>query len=208
MKPSFVVYSLSVLIDECARNSALSSDKLHLLAVELVNMRRLNGACAELGVWHGGSARLITHLMADRMVYLFDTFSGIPIRGENDMFEVGTFGDTSLDTVRQVVDSPNVVFVPGVFPRDVMPEESYCFVHVDADQYESTVAAIKYFFPRLVPGGVIVFDDWRDPNCPGVERALSEFSSVDASLVACGYQALLFKEAPDLAGGVVSRAYK
>lgn len=47
-------------------------------------------------------------------------------------------------------------------------------VHLDADTYQSTAAALAYFAPRMVKGGVIVLDDLGWWACPGVGRACHE----------------------------------
>jgi hypothetical protein len=43
------------------------------------------------------------------------------------------------------------------------------------DYYQSTQAGIEIFWPRLVSGGVMVFDDFGWQACPGVERAANEY---------------------------------
>ena len=32
-----------------------------------------------------------------------------------------------------------------------------------------------FFYPRMAPGGVMVFDDYGAPTCPGVQQAVDEF---------------------------------
>lgn len=59
--------------------------------------------------------------------------------------------------------------------HDFAGNERFACVHIDADTYESTLAAIDWFWPRMVSGGIMVFDDAMDfPNCPGVTRAIKE----------------------------------
>jgi Macrocin-O-methyltransferase (TylF) len=71
-----------------------------------------------------------------------------------------------------------VVFHVGFFP-DTAPEVAeFCFVHLDADLYQSTVAGIKYFYPRLVAGGMLVFDDYEWGRCPGVKKAILEHFAI------------------------------
>ena len=47
--------------------------------------------------------------------------------------------------------------------------------HVDVDIYSSIVACCQFIYPRLVAGGVIVFDDYGAPTCPGARAAVDEF---------------------------------
>lgn len=50
----------------------------------------------------------------------------------------------------------------------------FSFVHLDGDLYQTTADALDWFWPRMVPGGVIILDDVDWPKCPGVNRALEE----------------------------------
>jgi O-methyltransferase len=108
-----------------------------------------------------------------RRLYLFDTFSGMPFSGRYDRHQVGEFGDTSLALVREIL--PEAIIVPGVFPESAegVGMERLAFVHVDADQYASIAAATRVFPPLMVPGGVIVFDDYG--LLPGATYAIDDW---------------------------------
>ena len=45
----------------------------------------------------------------------------------------------------------------------------------DLDLYESMIDGLRYFGPRLLPGGVIVLDDYGSPHLGGVRRAAEEY---------------------------------
>jgi len=49
------------------------------------------------------------------------------------------------------------------------------FVHLDLDLYRSTLAGLEFFYPRLLPGGVIVSHDYGDLTVPGVRQAFDDF---------------------------------
>lgn len=49
-------------------------------------------------------------------------------------------------------------FVPGVL--DELEPVSYCFAHVDLDQYAPTLHVLRHVWPRLVPGGIVACHDW------------------------------------------------
>ena len=78
--------------------------------------------------------------------------------------------------VRALLSGQNVRLHEGLFPATVagLEEERYACAHIDADLYQSTADAIAYFWPRMLPGALLVFDDvdWKDT--PGVNRALAE----------------------------------
>jgi len=121
-----------------------------------------SGAFAEVGVYKGGSAYHLARVAREqsRELHLFDTFTGLPPKGPQDFhFGDGTFGDTSEAAVRAVV--PGAIIHAGLFPA-TLPEDMppAAFVHVDCDRYQSVKDCIVAFRPLLVPGGVMLFDDY------------------------------------------------
>jgi O-methyltransferase len=140
------------------------------------------GDLAEVGVYKGGTAKLLaltTALRAKKTVHLFDTFAGMPpADAAVDCHHEGDLGDTSLQAVQHHLrDCDNVRFYPGFFPDTAGPIENlrFCLVHVDADIYRSVKDSCIFFYPRLESGGIIVFDDYGFPSCPGARKAVDEF---------------------------------
>jgi hypothetical protein len=140
--------------------------------------KNLPGHVAECGVYKGGAARILATAFETKDVLLFDSFQGfICDDSMPNQFHTGSFGDTSLEAVRAYLDDkPNCRFYPGWLPvsaKDV--HAAFCFVHMDMDHYDSTSHALSLFWPKIVPGGAILFDDWDDVCCPGIRRAITEF---------------------------------
>jgi len=48
-------------------------------------------------------------------------------------------------------------------------------LHLDCDLYEPTLAALEAFYPRVVTGGVVLFDEYALPEFPGESQALDEY---------------------------------
>lgn len=138
------------------------------------------GLAAEVGVYQGGSLRLIAQTLGPRRVFGCDTFAGLPAEDwrPGELHEVGEFADTSLDAVAAyVADLPNVQLVPGVFPASAPPEmaaAAFAFVHIDTDFYWGVRRSLEFFWPRLVRRGRIVFDDYQWSQCPGVVEAIKD----------------------------------
>lgn len=164
--------------------TALPPGRRQTLRDLLPSVRHLPGDLAEFGVYRGGSARLIAEAVPDKVLHLFDTFAGLP---EDDTapggyHKQGEFA-CSLAQVEASLRGCDVRFHPGRFPDTtarVPADTQYCFVHVDCDLYRGTVDAIQYFWPRLVTGGVLLFDDFDWPKCPGVGLAVRAFFSAGA----------------------------
>ncbi len=142
---------------------------------------RVAGDVAEVGVYLGGTARLLSEVKGDRKLYLFDTFGGMPAVKEGvDKVHAGTFAESRLGDVQALMaDQKQVHFCPGFFPQttSLLPSENerFSFVHLDVDIYQSTLDGLKYFYPRLSTGGMIVSHDYRYLQCPGVRQAYKEF---------------------------------
>jgi len=144
--------------------------------------RKLSGDCAELGVFKGESARLIAQCVEGVAVHLFDTFEGLPEvnRATDGDFVTGEFSETSLESVAAYLSGyPNVRFYKGLFPASAEGTAAaavrYKFVHLDADLYSSTLAGLKFFYPRMVPGGLILCHDYGTFKAPGTKQAFQEF---------------------------------
>ena len=75
-------------------------DEAYSLRNAALATRDLPGALAEVGVFGGGTARVICEVKGDRPLHLFDTFEGLPAPGEFDVsFKAGQYA-CDLPTVR------------------------------------------------------------------------------------------------------------
>jgi len=137
--------------------SVVGQDQIDFLCAEAESAPE--GCFVELGVYKGGTAWYLARIAEQqgRSIYLYDTFTGIPMKCDLDAHLVGDFGDTSADAVRAAI--PYGIVVQGVFPASLVPMSGIAFVHVDADQYQSIKDACAILGPMLVPGGKMVFDD-------------------------------------------------
>ena len=149
-------------------------------AVQLVDCvsscSKLDGAMAEVGVYKGGSAKLICNYKGSKELYLFDTFEGLPyIDKESGYFEKGQYSSQFELVKDSLKDFQNVHLVKGLFPQSGASIEGskFCFVHLDVDLYESTLDCLKFFYNKMVRGGMILTHDY--PLIPGVKKAFDEF---------------------------------
>lgn len=152
----------------------------HMLYQLARHASRLDGDFAEIGVYRGGTAKLLANITdrAKRELHLFDTFDGMPETDSRDLHTAGDFADTSLaDVKRFLADHGSVHFHQGLFPDTAGPvkEKRFALVHVDVDIASSVEACCEFFYPRLVPGGVMVFDDYGMTSCPGAKLATDTF---------------------------------
>jgi O-methyltransferase len=164
----------------------VSPDRLYVLLSLARNAVRLHGDFWECGVYKGGTARMLAEFLSRKAppavtLHLFDTFAGMPEADrEVDVHRKGDFSDTSLAAVRQVVgNKERVEFHPGWIPESFsgLPERPIALAHVDVDVYRSLWDCCEFIYPRLAVGGVMIFDDYGFPSCPGARKAVDEFFS-------------------------------
>lgn len=135
---------------------------------------KVAGDMAEAGVFLGGTALLMLAASSQKRLHLFDTFEGLP--HDEGKFRAGEWLGSLPDVKRNLAEhEERLEFHPGFFPASAKGLENLRFsaVHLDLDLYDSTLAALEWFWPRMVPGGVLVSHDY--PLSEGVVRAFHEF---------------------------------
>lgn len=171
-------------------------------AVNYLVKNDIKGDFVECGVWRGGStmAAIDTLLKAgdtSREIYLYDTFEGMSEPTELDKVFTGTGADelmrttkkedptsvwcySALEEVQQNVGKLNYPTgkvhyvkgkvedsIPGTLPGKI------ALLRLDTDFYESTAHELKFLYPLLVPGGVIIIDDYG--HWEGARKAVDEY---------------------------------
>jgi O-methyltransferase len=135
------------------------------------------GDLAELGVARGASAKMIAARAPGRVLHLFDTFEGLPDPSAKDSarFKKQQYRH-SLEEVQDYLKGHGTLcYHKGLFPETAqdIPNARFAFVHLDGDLYESTIAGLEWFYPRLNKGGILVCHDY--DTSAGVNRAFEEF---------------------------------
>jgi len=148
---------------------------------------KFDGEIAEVGVSVGNTAEIICKEKGSRPLHLFDTFTGHP-EGWITKYDWGqSIGrhEADMEAVKErLKDYPNVNFYQGIFPTDTsknVKDKKFCFVHLDTDLYKSTYEALEFFIDKMVPGGVIAFDD--TSGIPSVFMAIEDFCVNNKDLV-------------------------
>jgi len=150
------------MVDEFVRDGAIwCNDGWEIKSICIDNLT-VNGLIMEFGVYQGNSINYI----ADRIegeVHGFDGFQGLPDgRGPWASYVKRKAFDLKgkLPTVRS-----NVRLHQGWF-KDTLPAflenhaEPARFIHVDCDVYSSTKTILTLLADRIVPGTVILFDEY------------------------------------------------
>lgn len=70
-----------------------------------------------------------------------------------------------------------VQFVPGWF-ADTLPQvpiERIAVLRLDGDYYQSTMDILNNLYPRLMPGGYVIVDDWGLDQICGEKQAVIDY---------------------------------
>lgn len=168
--------------------SLFADDRAWTLISAFQQTRELAGEVWEAGVYQGASAILLKLLIQEAqaapageptVLRLFDSFEGLPqIKHELDLHFGGEFGNSSLEQVVEMLGAEDWIdfrkgWIPATF--DGLADTRIRLAHVDVDFYQSVLDCCEFIYPRLVPGGIMVFDDYGLPSCPGARAAVDEF---------------------------------
>lgn len=153
------------------------NDYVRLSTLELLCRRLADvpGAAAELGVYRGRFARNINRLLPERTLYLFDSFEGFdPSAGAGEAMQAAHENTDPRQVLKVLPHPEKAVMKPGFFPESLGGlEETFCLVSLDVDFEGATLEGLRYFWPRLSPGGYLLLHDWGNPGLPGVAKALA-----------------------------------
>jgi len=171
-------------------------------AVEYLVRADIRGDFVECGVWKGGQSMLMAYTLLkekhpDRTLWLYDTYTGMTEPTEVDVYafpdepahekweKLNTSDHNAwcfapIEEVRSNVLSTGYPadlfrFVKGKVEETipaVMPD-SIALLRLDTDWYESTYHELEHLYPRLVPGGVLLIDDYG--SWEGARKAVDEY---------------------------------
>jgi O-methyltransferase len=170
------------------------------MAVEYIEGNSIPGDVVECGVWRGGSmmAACLTlrRLRAERQLWLYDTFAGMPPPGSDDKDFNGRAAadlmaeqspDTSHIWARSTLDDVKIGMGETRYPTELVkyivgPVEStipdqaperIALLRLDTDWYSSTYHELVHLWPRISPNGVLIIDDYG--YWAGAKRAVDQY---------------------------------
>jgi O-methyltransferase len=188
------------LIEEAFREADLQMNPLDAYALyALVRMQAsVPGNLAEIGMYRGGSAKIICRMKGNKKFYGFDTFEGLPSVGSEDP---GWFHKTQFDANREAVAAylknfSDVTLTKGVFPEtgSVLDGERLSFVNLDVDLYKGMIDSLNFLWDKMSERGLILI---HDSHLAGVKKALQEFlANHKAVAFGCGCSQMALMRAP------------
>ena len=128
------------------------------MLLDLGKKADLPGLRLEFGVAGGNSIRILASTSSET-IYGFDSFQGLP---EDWRFDApkgifSTFLPTDLPGNVELVEGLFETTLPGFLAGHEGP---VALLHVDSDLYSSAVTIFRHLRERIVPGTIIIFDEY------------------------------------------------
>jgi hypothetical protein len=162
---------------------------------------KLPGDVCEFGIAQGATSALLANEIrdTDKLLWLFDSFAGLPKPTEKDTLIDDSFGLGTIEKyqgammygINEVLErlraisypSSRVKIVPGFIENTIslvdLPDK-VCFAYVDFDFYEPILIALNYLNEHLSMGGCMVVDDY-GVFSSGAGAAVDEFLAAHPS---------------------------
>jgi O-methyltransferase len=152
---------------------------------ETIDREEIPGAMVECGVLDGGTAALMAlgAATSGRDIHLFDAWQGLPLTTSADGAASDIWTGQAVGSPRRVHAVMRTLAIPAsrvhfhhgwfheTFPKADVPRVA--LLHIDCDFYEPTRLCLERWYPYVVPGGWIQFDDYSEFE--GAYRAVNEF---------------------------------
>jgi O-methyltransferase len=130
----------------------------------------LEGDIVEFGCYVGDTAKLITKL-TKKTVHVYDSFKGLPNDGRNAVVKEKLLENFNRDNIR--LPTIHEGWFKDLKPEDIPQKIS--LAHLDGDLYSSIQESLSLVYGRMVRGGIILVDDYKDPEWPEVTPAVDDF---------------------------------
>lgn len=163
--------------------------KIILEELEQVIINKNDGAIVEFGCYAGTTSlfiqRLLQKMSATTQFHVYDSFAGLPEKLEVDESVVGSqfrVGELYVSKTK-FIKNFNKAQLPlphihkGWF-KDLSVDDvpaKIAFAFLDGDYYESIVIPLKLIWPKLVPGSIVIIDDYQNEALPGASKAVDEW---------------------------------
>jgi len=168
-------------------------ENLALADAALSNPALRDGAIIECGTWKGGMAAGLIEVGGPTRKYcFFDSFEGLPpaedVDGERaKAYQADATSPEYLDNCSATLDefkstialancpAKNIDIRPGFFEQSFETFEAspVAVLRLDADWYSSTMTCLTKFWDSILPGGIILIDDYY--YWDGCAKAIHEF---------------------------------
>ena len=163
--------------------------RVHVLCWAAAHGARLEGDFVECGVNTGIYSLAVCKYLGferlDREFWLFDTFRGIPEshmapeeRDARIAENASLYSECFEIAQRNFAPYPRAHLVRGTVPETLANVSigTVAYLSIDMNIVAPERAAIEHFWPRLVPGAIVVLDDYGWLHFEAQRRSMDEFA--------------------------------
>jgi len=150
-----------------------------------------DGDFCEAGVWYCTTFCSLAELARQngRACHGVDSFCGMPDNGPRDAgkYRRGSLCGLDLNTAKRLTRQFNNVSLHAGFVPEVLDEMADClfaFVHLDLDQYESTRAALPWFWSRMDHNGILCCHDYYEDRGTLAAGAIADWMKESGEQIA------------------------
>lgn len=158
-----------------------------LRELEATLARGVSGDVVELGCYVGTTSVYLAKRLksAERDLYLYDSFEGLPPKTAEDdspaglQFKTGELFAAKKQLIRNIkqanVPMPIIkkAWFSNLAPQDMPARIAFAFL--DGDYYGSIKDSLRCIEPRLTPGATVIIDDYANDALPGAAKATDEW---------------------------------
>lgn len=148
---------------------------------------RLDGDFVECGVNTGYMSRTIMEYVhfsqLKHRFYLLDTFTGVSAKYATTREiaagrDLNVYAGTYEQACRTFATFPNVKIIRGTVPDTLSEVDAtrVAYLSLDMNATLPEIAAAEFFWPKLIPGGVMLLDDYGYPGYEEVKSAYDSFA--------------------------------
>ena len=154
------------------------SEKKILLLNDLLKASPREGVIVECGVGVGFTLSILSNI-SEKKIYAFDSFEGFPedlsVKEDKNLFKVLKYSKwnyklMTIDLVKKnllkngILENDldeKIIFNKGFFPKSFKGfDKPISFLHLDVDLYQSYKDCLEFFYPKLLKGGMVTFDEY------------------------------------------------
>lgn len=160
-------------------------------SLEKVIEREAQGDIVELGCYEGTTSLFLQRVLiaehSDRQLHVYDSFNGLPEKTHHDASPAGeqfVAGELLASKQRLITNFKHAglplprihkVWFESMLSSDLPDKIAYAFL--DGDFYTSIAASLTAITPKLVPGAVVLVDDYQSEALPGAQKAMNAWAN-------------------------------
>lgn len=171
--------------------------RIHVVCWFANHVKNLDGDFVECGVNTGAYARAIIDYLnfnsLGKTFYLLDTFEGLvpgQITEKEKKAGIENYLSAYTDVYEQVTKTfaPfNVKIIKGMVPETLsqVPSKKIAYLSIDMNVTFPEIEAMQFFWDKLVPGAVLIHDDYGFPQHIEQKKAVDAFAQSKGVKVLC-----------------------